>query len=204
MTDVLLAILANGWTPAGLTALILAFILGGLVPVPRTAMVLAAGLVFGMPAVPLIVLSSTAGSVLAFQLGRTLARKPARRWLARQRFTSALLRAVDLEGWRIVALLRFYGPVPTTVQNYAFALTRIGLWPFTLTTLVFSVPQTAVYCYLGSIGQQAMRGELSGAMAYAPALAAVSCITTVVVLVGRRVRAILRAADAAGFAAAEA
>ena len=79
MTAMLLAVLGHGWTPAGVAALVLAFILGGLVPVPRTAMVLAAGLVFGMPAVPIVVLSSTAGSVIAFLLARTLAREPARR-----------------------------------------------------------------------------------------------------------------------------
>ena len=61
--------------------------------------------------------------------------------------------AVDEEGWRIVALLRFASPTPSSVQNYVFGVTRIGFWPYTLASIVFVIPQTVFYVYLGSVGR---------------------------------------------------
>ena len=67
--------------------------------------------------------------------------------------------AVDEEGWRIVALLRFASPVPNAVQNYLFGLTRIGFIPFAVTTFVFSIPQIVLYVYLGSAGRAVLFDE---------------------------------------------
>ena len=67
--------------------------------------------------------------------------------------------AVDKEGWRVVALLRFASPVPNAVQNYLFGLTRIGFLPFALTTFMFSIPQVLLYVYLGSAGRAVLMDE---------------------------------------------
>ena len=150
LSDGIASVLMRGWTldAAGVASLMAAFIIGGLVPVPRTPMNIASGMVFGLFAVPVIAVASTVGGVIAFVSARHMLQHRVHRVLTRQRHAAAILRAVDLEGWRVVALLRFYGPVPTTVQNYLFGLTRIGLWSFTAATLVFSIPQIAFYCYL--------------------------------------------------------
>ncbi len=194
----LLSLLSTGWTPdlRGYLALAAVFFIGGFIPILRTPLVLASGVVFGLAAVPAIVLSSTAGSVGSFLLGRYFLQDRVRRMLARRRLSGAVMRAVDLEGWRVVALMRLWGPFPTVVQNYAFAMSRIGLVSFTLATLVFSVPQTAFYSYLGSLGQSALRGEFPGYVSVVTAAAACLCAVTVVMLVGARVRSILRRAGA--------
>ena len=182
--------LSGGWQPGlpGYCALAAVMFTTGLVPVPRTPLVIASGLVFGLFAVPVISLASLCGSITAFLLGRSLLRERVRRWLTRWRLSAAVLRAVDLEGWRVVALLRFYGPLPTTVQNYGFALTTIALWRYAAATLVFSLPQITFYTYLGSLGR---RGS-PDAVSYATAAVAAGCAVTVVAIVGRRVRTILR------------
>ena len=196
----LLSELSAGWAQdlRGYLALAAVFFIGGFVPVLRTPLVLASGVVFGMMAVPVIVASSTAGSIGSFLLGRYLLQERVRRMLARRRVSEAVMRAVDLEGWRVVALMRLWGPLPTMVQNYAFAMSRIPLLSFTLATLVFSAPQTLFYSYLGSLGQLALRGEFPGYVSLVSAAAACLCAVGVVVLVGHRVRSILRRAGASG------
>ena len=193
-----LSVLSTGWTAdlRGYLALAAVFFIGGFVPMLRTPLVLASGVVFGLAAVPVIVLASTAGSIGSFLLGRYLLQERVRRMLARRRLSGAVMRAVDLEGWRVVALMRLWGPLPTVVQNYAFAMSRIPLWSFALATLIFSVPQTAFYSYLGSLGQSALRGEFPGYVSLVTAAAACVCAVTVVMLVGHRVRSVLRKAGA--------
>ena len=154
---------------------------------------LASGLAFGMAVVPVVDVSSTAGSVAAFLLTRHLFQPQARRLLARHRLSGATLRAFDLEGWRVLALMRFYGPLPTMVcRTTSFAISRISLWSFTLITLVFSLPQIIFYVYLGSLGQVVLRGERPGFVSVIGATCAVCCAVATVALVGNRVRTLLQ------------
>src|SRR3954470_24319120 len=59
-------------SPTSAAVLALVFVAGGLVPVPRTFLTLAAGIVFGMAAIPIIIPSTTAGCLIAFLLARYL------------------------------------------------------------------------------------------------------------------------------------
>jgi uncharacterized membrane protein YdjX (TVP38/TMEM64 family) len=49
--------------------------------------------------------------------------------------------------------MRFWGPAPNCVQNYMFGLTGIVLLPYSLITLVFTLPQLALYTYVGASGR---------------------------------------------------
>jgi uncharacterized membrane protein YdjX (TVP38/TMEM64 family) len=182
---------------SGYPALVLAFLLVELLPIPRTPLAIAAGAVFGIEAAPPILLASTVGGSVGFLLARSVLREPVRRMLARRRLTDALLRAIDLEGVRLLALTRFCSPIPTMVQNFAFGLTRIGFWPFAATTFAATAPQIAFYCYLGAIGRRAAQGELGGPVSLATAALAILCFGTAVLIVRRRVVAILSGASAA-------
>ena len=93
------------------------------------------------------------------------------------------------DGWRIVALIRIASPIPSTVGNYLFGLTRIGLLPFAVTTFVFIIPQTALCVYIGYVGRAALiENSTSPLNLIIMALAAIS-ITTVFLLIRRRLRA---------------
>ena len=58
--------------PTSAAVLALVFVAGGLVPVPRTFLTLAAGVVFGMAAMPMIMPATTLGCLIAFLLARYL------------------------------------------------------------------------------------------------------------------------------------
>jgi uncharacterized membrane protein YdjX (TVP38/TMEM64 family) len=154
----------RGWSHLTLwsgAAVAMIFFISSLLLFPRTVLCLGVGAVLGCRVIPIVLLSTTAGGVLAFLLARYLFADPLQRELDRRPHMRKIADAVDSEGWRVVAVLRFWSPVPTVVQNYVFGLTRIGLWPFTLATLIFSIPQITLYIFLGASGRAALIDDTS-------------------------------------------
>jgi uncharacterized membrane protein YdjX (TVP38/TMEM64 family) len=135
-----------------------------------------------------VLLSTTAGGIIAFLLARHLFAGPLQRELNRRPRLRLIADAVDSEGWRIVALLRFWSPVPTVVQNYVFGLTRIGFWPFTWATLFFSFPQIAAYIFLGASGRAVLVEDTSSTLSRALMAMAVVSVAAIVILIARRMR----------------
>ena len=86
------------------------------------------------------------------------------------------------------------------IQNALFGLTRIGAWPYTWATFVFTIPQIVLYVYLGSIGRAALLGESSG-MNLGIMAAGGMTFLIVVLLIVRRMRANLRALEHRAIAA---
>ena len=67
-----LATWLQSWNELNLAAgaaLALVFIISGLLPIPRTFLCLAAGTIFGLPAIPIILPSTTLGGVIGFRTG---------------------------------------------------------------------------------------------------------------------------------------
>jgi uncharacterized membrane protein YdjX (TVP38/TMEM64 family) len=177
--------------PTSAAVLAALFIAGGLVPVPRTFMSLAAGVVFGMAAVPVIMPSTTLGSLIAFLLARYLFAARLWDWVERKPKALAIMNAVNAEGWRIVGLCRLASPIPSTIQNAIFGLTRIELWPYLWATFLFTIPQTLLYVYLGAVGKAALLGESSG-VNLGVMLAGGLTFLGVVLMITRRVRESMR------------
>ena len=88
-----------------------------------------------------------------------------------------------------MALLRFASPTPSSVQNYVFGVTRIGFWPYAIASLVFTIPQTVFYVYLGSVGRRVLLGDVSTPIGTAATLAAVGCLAGTAFLIWRKARA---------------
>ena len=193
MTDTLVEFLRR-WgelSPTSAAVLALVFVAGGLVPVPRTFLTLAAGVVYGMASIPIIVPATTTGCLIAFFIARYLFSG----WLWRatqdKPKLTAIMNAVDAEGWRIVALCRLASPIPSTIQNALFGVTRIGLWPYAWSTFVFTIPQIVLYTYLGSIGKAALLGETDGVNLGVMAVGGITFLL-VILIITRRVRASMR------------
>jgi len=149
----------QGWRElgaVGLGALALAFIIGAMVFAPRPPMCVVSGFVFGFIAIPVVLLASTLGSVLAFLLSRYLFRSRFLNMIERRPVWKAIVEAIDAEGWRLVGLLRLASVVPGTATNYLLGITRIRLWPYTLATLVGLLPQIVLFVYIGAAGQIAV------------------------------------------------
>jgi uncharacterized membrane protein YdjX (TVP38/TMEM64 family) len=153
----------EGWRElgaVGLGALAVAFIIGAMVFAPRPPMCVVSGLVFGFIAIPVVLLGSTLGSVLAFLLSRYLFRCRFLKMIERRPVWRALVEAIDAEGWRLVALLRLASLIPGTATNYLLGVTRVGLWPYTVATLVGLLPQVFLFVYIAAAGHIALE-ELS-------------------------------------------
>ncbi len=176
-------------------ALALVFIISGLLPIPRTFLCIAAGTIFGLPAVPIILPSTTLGGVIGFLLARHLFAGWLWREVDRRPRLRATMDAIDSESWLIVGLLRFGSPVPTMVQNYLFGLTRIGLLPFAAASFVFTIPQVCLYTYLGDAGRVALLDDTSSALSRTLIAIGALTLATTVILVARKANFALRSND---------
>lgn len=177
---------------SGVAALATVFVVTGLVPIPRTALCIAAGTVFGIGSIPVILPSTTIGGIVGFLLARYFFAERLQAMVDRRPKLRAVLSAVDSESWRIVGLMRFWGPLPTFTQNYLFGLTRIGLWPYAVATFAFTIPQVSLYVYLGALGRAALLEDSASYLSLAIGCIAALTLVTVIFLVTRKARAALR------------
>jgi uncharacterized membrane protein YdjX (TVP38/TMEM64 family) len=127
-----------------------------LVPVPRFVPGFVAGAAYGWASLPIVVIGTTAGALAAFLLARYVAADWARRMIERRPKVHRIADAVAAEGWRLVALSRLGVPIPSSVTNFLFGITTIGLWPYTWSTLVFCIPQALLFVALGAAGHIAL------------------------------------------------
>lgn len=169
-------------------ALGLFFAAVGLVVLPRTPLIVAAGATFGLAAAPIILVGGTLGSIVAFLLSRSIAAGRFQGWLDRHPPLQAVAQAVDLEGWKIVALLRLGVPIPNAATNYMLGLTRIGFLGYVVATMIFSIPQVVLFCFVGSAGRATL---LDGSNALS-SLVSVVLAVALIALISWRVRLVLR------------
>jgi len=184
----------QGWNDlgaVGLVALAAVFVIGAMVFAPRPPMCVVSGLVFGFIAIPVVLLASTLGSVLAFLLSRYLFRSRFLKIIERRPAWSALIKAIDAEGWRLVGLLRLASLIPGTATNYLLGVTRIGLWPYTLATLVGLLPQIFLFVYIGAAGQIALEELSESPLRVALIVVGLVFTAWAVFIVTRRTKAVL-------------
>ena len=141
---------------------------GSLCLLPASPFVVGSGVVFGFWGG---CLSATIGIVLGATIGFLLSR-----WFLRQDIADRLrrnptYRAIDLaiadEGWKVVALLRL-SPMPFGLANYFYGLTGVAFWPYLLTSILGSLPSTALFCYLGSAGKASLTEMANGRFGHTP------------------------------------
>ncbi len=125
---------------------------------PGSALTLAAGALFGLIGGTIVAsLASTTGAALAFLIGRYLARRRIQALLRRYPTFDAMDKAINENGWKIVALLRLSPAVPFNLQNYLYGLTGIRFWPYLLTSWLAMLPTTFLYVYLGDLGREGLQ-----------------------------------------------
>jgi len=155
---------------------------------PASGLTLLAGLVYGAWGFPLVVVSATLSAAVAFLLGRYVARERVNHWIAGKPRLLALNSAVSDEGWRVVLLMRLSPVIPFGLQSYLFAVTHIGFVPFVLATFVGTMPATALYVYIGSLGQAI---GTAGVLQWILVLAGLVATGVVAWVVGKRAAAAL-------------
>lgn len=190
MVDAVMQWLANAGDLSVHSSMMLSliFFVASFVLVPRTFLCLGAGVSFGLAAVPVILPSTMLGGILAFLSARYFFSERVHAYVDARPRLRRFATAVDEEGWRVVALLRFASPVPNAVQNYVFGLTRIGFLPFAVTTFVFSIPQVVLYVYLGSAGRAVLLDESLTTLNRVMLGAGLVSILVAALLIVRRIR----------------
>lgn len=172
----------------GVSVFVALYILVTMILGPATALTLTAGLAYGFWGFPLVIGSATVAASLAFLLGRYLMHERVNRWLDKDARLRALNEAVSLEGWRVVGLLRLSPIIPYGLQNYLFSVTHIRFVPYVVATMIGIMPATALYVYIGSLGQSI--GQ-AGALQWLVAGAGLAATAAVAWVVGKHARAVL-------------
>jgi uncharacterized membrane protein YdjX (TVP38/TMEM64 family) len=153
----------QGLGPAGLLVFALAYAVAAVLLLPGSLLTLAAGATFGLlPGFGAVLVGATAGLALAFLVSRHLARRQVEEWIQSKPRFSAVDRAVAKEGWKIVFLTRLSPVFPFNFQNYAYGLTRISFWHYTLASTIGIIPGTFLYIYLGSVGRSGLEAAAGG------------------------------------------
>ncbi len=172
----------------GVAAFSILYVVVTVVLGPASGLTLMAGLAYGAWGFPLVVISATLAAAVAFLLGRYVAHERVNRWIAGKPRLLALNSAVSDEGWRVVGLMRLSPIIPYGLQNYLFSVTHIGFVPFVLATLVGIMPATALYVYIGSLGQAI---GSAGVLQWVLVLAGLVATGMVAWVVGKRATAAL-------------
>ena len=188
-----------GW--AGPLIFVVVYVSGTVLFVPGSVMTIAAGVLFGLWAIPIVSAGSTLGAALAFLIARHLAREKVAKLVAANEKFRALDQAVGEQGGRLIALLRLSPLIPFNLSNYLYGLTNVGFWPYVLASWLGMLPGCCLYVYLGAAGkvgldhQHRPRGALADGF-FGIGLAATIIVTVIVTRVARRALGSARAPKA--------
>jgi uncharacterized membrane protein YdjX (TVP38/TMEM64 family) len=162
--------------------------------VPGSVLTLAAGAIFGLVKGTLLVFTAaTLGAIAAFLVARHVARDAVARRIEGDARFAAIDRAVELQGRRIVFLLRLSPVFPFNLLNYALGLTRVRLRDYAVASLGM-LPGTLLYVYsgkvVGEVAALAGGGEMQRGTGYylswGIGLAATALVTVLVTRIARR------------------
>ena len=123
-----------------------------LLMVPGVVFALAAGMLFG-PVVGSAAcsVSTTAGAVAAFLVGRFFLRDAIRPWVCRNRHVKRwLFEETGLNALVLLMITRLVPLFPYNVQNFAYGITDMKLGVYALCSFVFMLPGTVMYVLIGA------------------------------------------------------
>jgi uncharacterized membrane protein YdjX (TVP38/TMEM64 family) len=142
------------WGPA---VFIAGYVVTTIAFIPGAVMTLAAGAVFGLPWAIVYVLSgATLGSAVAFLISRHLARDAIAARIAGNPRFAAIDRAVRVQGFKMVLLMRMSPVFPYTLMNYSLGLTNVRFSDYALASIGM-LPGTLLYAYYGVLAGDVAR-----------------------------------------------
>jgi len=145
---------------------IVGYILAAVFFVPGLPITVLGGVVFGpVWGTVYVWIAATIGAALAFLVARYAVRSTVERWVRASPRLARVDGQVAEHGWRIVMLTRLVPIFPFNLQNYAYGVTRIGFWPYVITSSVCMLPGTAAFTFAGGALSEG-RGEVKRTLAY--------------------------------------
>lgn len=138
-----------GW--AGPLLFMLVYAVACLILLPASVFTMIAGAVYGVRwGMLFTAVGALVAIAVAFLISRHLARNSVARRLASRPELAAIDRAVGLNGFRIVLLLRLSPIFPFSILNYALGLTRVHFRDYLLAS-IGSIPGTFVFVSAGRL-----------------------------------------------------
>lgn len=145
--------------PWAMPAFITIYVVATIVGLPAIVLFLLAGTLFGFfKGFMVVSIADTLGASACYLLGRTVARKQIKKWIAKRPQFAELDKAVARKGWKIVFLTRLSPIVPSNILNYGFSLTKVRFWQYFFFSWLGMLPIIALYVYLGSVGANLASG----------------------------------------------
>ena len=105
----------------------------------------------------IVLVGNMVATAISFALSRFVARRWFRRKLSHNPTFKALGPAVERESWKIILLSQLHPLFPTSLLNYFYGVTRIQFSTYMLWATIGRVPGLFLYCYVGTLGQLAVR-----------------------------------------------
>lgn len=130
---------------------------------PASILTMAGGVIFGpIWGTIYTIVSATIGATVPFLITRRYGRAPLEKLLSKyDNFDDQFKKFEDQvakEGWKYVAFTRLVTLFPFLILNYAFGLTKIGLWTYVWASLIFMLPGSFMFTYMGYAGKEALGG----------------------------------------------
>lgn len=127
------------------------FIIATLCLIPGSLLVIAGGVLFGpLTGSLLSFAAATVASSLSFLIARWLGRDLLQRYVGHTAVFQAIERGIARSGSDFLILTRLVPLFPYNIQNYAYGLTAIPFWPFTLISAVTTLPGLVIYSVMAS------------------------------------------------------
>jgi uncharacterized membrane protein YdjX (TVP38/TMEM64 family) len=160
------------WAPVGF---VLIYAIATVAMIPGGIFDLAGGVLFG----PILgSVYNLAGASLGAAGGFLIARYIAGDWVERRAGprVQKVVKSVNADGWRFVAFVRLVPIFPYTIINYLLGLTGISFTQYMLATVVFMLPSTIAYTWIGHTGSEAVSGDANNIRYALAALALIAIV----------------------------
>jgi uncharacterized membrane protein YdjX (TVP38/TMEM64 family) len=135
------------WGPV---AFIAGYGIAAVVLAPAFLLTVTAGAIWGMTGVIYVMLGATLGAVLAFFSGRYFVRQFVERYVHRHPRLAAIDRAVEIEGFRLVFLLRLSPIIAYVLLNYVLGISRVRFRDY-FAGSIGMLPTVTAYVYAGKV-----------------------------------------------------
>ncbi|ROU13753.1 TVP38/TMEM64 family protein [Kluyvera ascorbata] len=127
------------------------FILATVSLLPGSVLVLVGGIVFGPWLGTLLsLIAATLASAISFLLARWLGRSLLVKYVGHTTTFQAIERGIARSGIDFLILTRLIPLFPYNIQNYAYGLTAIPFWPYTLISALTTLPGIFIYTLMAS------------------------------------------------------
>lgn len=130
----------------GYVLYILLFIVAALCLIPGSMLVIVGGILFGPLVGTLVSLfAATVASALSFLLARWLGRDLLLKYVGHTATFQAIEKGIAQSGSDFLILTRLVPLFPYNIQNYAYGLTAIPFWSFTVISTLTTFPGLFIY-----------------------------------------------------------